>query len=414
MTPSTEPAEPRTLGLMTIGSMEGTLTRQYQIRDIVVALGDVPSGAPLDDVQAALDELHGAHAGLANRLFDHDATRHTIESEMHRACRDSRSDARLLVWANLLVADHRMADVVETFLTHTDGSVREEAFNATDVRSELERRDIGSAQKAASNLLRYFETAGIVESTRHGSTIVGIDRLLNTLHAVAGLVSLAAERAEHLEGLTVSIANRVDFALDRGVNHWVLLTADQFRAAAIPRAPGGATGTAETGSAGAPSDGAGAGGGLGPTSRSAGWEEFKPKDVSDYLARVAARTLRKTRVHEKVVNAYAAWAEAADFQVSSPHPVDLSLISAGQRWIVEVKAVYRGDATRAVREAVGQLLEYRHFLYDDDTGVVALFSEPVGDAYVAYLEAHGLRAVWLVDDEWCGSPTARAEGLSER
>lgn len=398
---------------MTIGSKEGTLTRQYQIRDIVVALGDVAQRASLGDVQAALDGLHGAHAGLANRLFDLDAGGLTVDSEMHRACRDSRSDARLLVWADLLVADHRMAEVVETFLTNSDGSAREDAFNATDVRAELERRGIGSAQKAASNLLRYFETAGIVEATRHGSTIVGIDRLLNTAHAVPGLVILAAERAEGVEGLIVPSADRVDFALDRGVNHWVLLTDGEFRAAAGSGAPAGAPAPVAT-SGGSSGGGANAGGPAGLTSSTVDWEQFKPKNDSDYVVRVASQTLKKSRLHEKVVNEYAAWAEAVGFQVSSPHPVDLSLQLAGKRWIVEVKAVYKGDATRAVREAFGQLFEYRHFLYDEETRVVALFSEPVGDAYVAYLEAYGVRVVWCDDDEWCGSPSSLGESLAER
>lgn len=391
---------------MSIGSLSGTLTRQYQIRDIVVALGQVPQQASLTDIQAALDQAHTAHAGLAARLFDVDSSGRTVHSELHGACRDGRSDARVLVWAALLIADQRLAHVVEQFLTSRDGTLRHERFNAAAVRAELERRRIGSAQKAASNLLRYFETAGIVEGLRQGSTIVGVDRVLSTGHAVPGVVTLALERASYLEGTTVPVGEAVEFAVDRGLNRWLLLTADQFCAAAsaatVAPTSASTTGTPAGSPPSPPPQPA-------STSR---WEGFKPKDDSEYEALVAAQTLRKSRTHESIVNAYAKWAEGQMFRVSSPHPVDLSLQRSNERWIVEVKVISNGDATAAVRQAVGQLLEYRYFLYGSDTRLVALFSEEVGSAYVRYLATLGIAAVWMSGNGWQGSPGAVADGLS--
>ena len=65
--------------------------------------------------------------------------------------------------------------------------------------------------------------------------------------------------------------------------------------------------------------------------------------------------------------------------------------------------VRQGRATSAVREAVGQLLEYRHFLFPSGSALVpiALFSEPIGEAFVTYLAGLGIAAVWKDGEQWC-------------
>lgn len=73
----------------------------------------------------------------------------------------------------------------------------------------------------------------------------------------------------------------------------------------------------------------------------------------------------------------------------------------GTEWLVEAKIVYVGNATSAVRAAAAQLLMYRYLLYSDpQPAMLALFSESVGDVYVASLETVGIGSAWREDDGW--------------
>jgi hypothetical protein len=123
---------------------------------------------------------------------------------------------------------------------------------------------------------------------------------------------------------------------------------------------------------------------------------FKPKDDTEYVARMAKTVLVKSRSHETLVNNFAAWATKKGFHVSNPNNQDLLLETTGRKWIVEAKVLYRGDAMSAARDALSQLFDYRYFLHDDDlsVGLVALFSESIGDAYAGLLTARGIEPVW--------------------
>ena len=90
------------------------------------------------------------------------------------------------------------------------------------------------------------------------------------------------------------------------------------------------------------------------------------------------------------------------------HPRDLVIRGSGVEWLVEAKVVYRGNATHAVRAALAQALEYRFFLHGEPRPrPLALFDQPVGDAYIEFLEAHGVALVWQHDGGWAASPSAR-------
>ena len=74
--------------------------------------------------------------------------------------------------------------------------------------------------------------------------------------------------------------------------------------------------------------------------------------------------------------------------------------------------LYHGDATSAVRAVVGQLFQYRHFLYPQRSPrLLALFSEPVGDAYVEFLEGLGIASIWRSSGGWSASKAAVDDGL---
>lgn len=87
----------------------------------------------------------------------------------------------------------------------------------------------------------------------------------------------------------------------------------------------------------------------------------------------------------------------------------------GTEWLIEANVLYMGNATAAVRSALGQLYSYRHSLYsiDHPPRLMALFSEPIGGAFVAFLESVGVASVWRDQGSWLGSSIAVVEDLAE-
>jgi len=143
--------------------------------------------------------------------------------------------------------------------------------------------------------------------------------------------------------------------------------------------------------------------------------DFKPKDSSDYRAVLVGRELVKSRRHdhERLVVEFGAYAMDRGFLASTEHPQDLVLRRDGATFLVEAKVLYRNNATHAVRGAVGQLLSYSHFLYTADQCpvLVGLFSEPIGYAYVEFLDSLDVLSVWRETGSWVGSPSASTRGL---
>ncbi|MFJ6421740.1 MrcB family domain-containing protein [Streptomyces hydrogenans] len=149
--------------------------------------------------------------------------------------------------------------------------------------------------------------------------------------------------------------------------------------------------------------------------------DFHPKDSGDYTAEIKARQQVKQRSHEKLVEDFGRYVAGRGFTPITlrQHPKDLVLRqqepSEGQEgeWLVEAKIVRHGNPTVAVREALGQLFEYRHFLYAKQAPpfLVGLFSEEIG-VYVSYLEENGIASVWRSDEGWDGSSRARGWGIT--
>lgn len=141
---------------------------------------------------------------------------------------------------------------------------------------------------------------------------------------------------------------------------------------------------------------------------------FAPKNDADYLAQLTGVPLVKTRRHETLVRDYGELAASLALSpATNVHPRDLTLCRGETRWLVEAKVVYSGNTTTAVRDAIGQLLQYRHFLYDtaDSVRLVALFTEPIGDAYVDLLDSLSIQAIWKSAAGWSGSQSALDDGL---
>lgn len=140
--------------------------------------------------------------------------------------------------------------------------------------------------------------------------------------------------------------------------------------------------------------------------------DFKPKNDGEYVSHVIGRSLVKSRRHERLVADFGDWAYKRGWLPSTKdHPIDLMLRGESGAWLVEAKIVYHGNVASAVRACVGQLYEYHHFL-KPDSDLLALFSEPIEEAFVAYLEACGIASVWRDSGTWAGSAATQAAHLS--
>lgn len=153
-----------------------------------------------------------------------------------------------------------------------------------------------------------------------------------------------------------------------------------------------------------------------PKTKPAKPSSFKPKNDFEYMAAIAAHTQIKTRKHETAVREYGVFLqEERQLQPNTNvHPRDMTVVTGATEWLIEVKVVRRGDAVAAAREALGQLLAYRHFIYSsghENVRLLAVFNEEIGGACVEFLEAQGVASVWRSGSAWVGSPTATSASL---
>lgn len=148
---------------------------------------------------------------------------------------------------------------------------------------------------------------------------------------------------------------------------------------------------------------------------------FQPKDSSDYIANIAAKQQIKRRRHEALIAEFGIHIVSRGFTPTTRlmHPRDLVLRrqsegEGGDEWLVEAKVVRHENPTDAVRQSVGQLFEYSHFLYRErslpEPHLIGLFTEDVG-IYSGYLEQRGIASIWRTRSGWDGSPTAEGWGM---
>lgn len=139
---------------------------------------------------------------------------------------------------------------------------------------------------------------------------------------------------------------------------------------------------------------------------------FHPKSEADYTAIISARVQHRTRSHEKLVRLTGEWFKSHGVVIANPHPKDLQIISPVSA-IVEAKVVGRRDPLFAVREALGQLHEYRHFIGPHDAELAILLDAEPTTAVIRYVENHlHMSMLWLVDTDLSGGPLAQARILN--
>jgi len=139
---------------------------------------------------------------------------------------------------------------------------------------------------------------------------------------------------------------------------------------------------------------------------------FEPGVDRPQTVRTASSIERRPR-HETGLRRYGLWLqERGLLPATKVYPRDF-VVRGDPEWVGEYKVVYGTDVTRATREAYSQLKEYRYFMYprDSSIGLLAVFSAPVGDGRVEWLNAEGIAVVWDDRCTWRGCLLATAAGL---
>jgi hypothetical protein len=113
-------------------------------------------------------------------------------------------------------------------------------------------------------------------------------------------------------------------------------------------------------------------------------DPFQAKADTEYSVRIVGGQRRRTRRHEKLVNDCAAWLATRGREPGRNAAVDLGTKEPAV--VIEAKTI-GSYWPSAIREAVGQLYEYRYFkVTEPDAGLVFLAGKPVPEKWVRYLE----------------------------
>lgn len=115
----------------------------------------------------------------------------------------------------------------------------------------------------------------------------------------------------------------------------------------------------------------------------------------------------RTRTHEKLVRVAGEWLKANSLVVANVHPKDLEIISPIPV-IIKAKVVRHRDPLFAVREAIGQLHEYRYFVGPRNANLAVLLDAEPPATLLQYMEDHLQVAVlWLTGDALSGGSLAQ-------
>jgi hypothetical protein len=333
-----------------VGAGVVSLTKFYSVSGLVGELATVSPGMSVSQVREALDVGH-VHRELADDLVLYTEGA-AIDDPMLQACRASAPSARALVWVSLVMADHRVAEIVETYLTDARGKLVSDHFNADRLEAALVSvLPALPTRKAATNILSYLRDSRLVEPDTHGGTIIGIDHTNPTGRFVGDAVRYIIFRLQHLQLPYRADLDDVDAALQVKANHWLNLTPEEFRSAhedddpdALPEPPP-------------------------PRRRGrqppiATEVPLEANNVESFEVSQTSRTA--VRREQPLVIAYKSWMEERKstivrFRFRPPNtPAHLfnDIYDKTRNNLVEAKS----DAMRpSIRMAIGQLMDYRRF-----------------------------------------------------
>lgn len=145
-----------------------------------------------------------------------------------------------------------------------------------------------------------------------------------------------------------------------------------------------------------------------------GTSAFAPKSDTDYIATIRGGVQRRSRSHERLVRLAGEALQRAGAIVSTPHPIDL-LVTTPLPIIVEAKTVGSGAVGHAVRQAVGQLHEYRYFIGPREAALCVLVDAEPGIELQEYVEGElGLLLLWHDGKTLLSGPRTRAQLVLSR
>ncbi len=111
---------------------------------------------------------------------------------------------------------------------------------------------------------------------------------------------------------------------------------------------------------------------------------FEQKSDAEYISTIQSGVRYCTRKHETLVNECAHWLECKGYQPLRSLFVDLAVMKK-TTVIIEAKLIKKENPSNAVREAIGQLHEYRYFNHQY-AGMIMLTSKKLSPEWVRYLE----------------------------
>jgi hypothetical protein len=133
---------------------------------------------------------------------------------------------------------------------------------------------------------------------------------------------------------------------------------------------------------------------------------FKPRADADYTSNVAGGPFRRSRKHETLVNDFARWLSDRGLEAASNAAIDLGLVQPPV--IIEAKIIRADKWATAIREAIGQLYEYRYFqVVTPESELLFLASAEIPQNWLDYLDDdRHIGAAWRTADGF--QMTARA------
>jgi hypothetical protein len=112
---------------------------------------------------------------------------------------------------------------------------------------------------------------------------------------------------------------------------------------------------------------------------------FKTRADTDYIAYISGGAFRRGRTHETLVNDFAEWLASKGLLAASTAAIDLGLEDPPV--IIEAKVIRPGGWASAIREAIGQLYEYRYFqVVAPQSGLLFLASIDIPREWLDYLD----------------------------
>lgn len=338
-----------------VGSGVLSLTKFYSVRDLPGELARVAPGMTHEQVQ---DVLGYMHKQLHDDLVLYDAGG-AVDDPLLQACRSKSTSAPALLWIALVMADHRLAKIVETYLTGPNGKLVPDHFNTDKLETALGGllpANVGK-RKPATNILSYYRDSDLVEPITYGGTIVGAKAQTATAPFVRDAVRYILFRLQHLIlPYPAGSGDDADIALGVKANHWLNLTPKEWRAAfdgtrpdATPNPPSPPPPPRRT-----------------PKPPPVATEvEVEAHNTESY--EVSGQTTRTAvRREQPLVIAYKAWMQKKGSKIvrhkfrppNTPAHLFSDIYDKTRNNLIEGKA----DASRpSIRMAVGQLLDYRRF-----------------------------------------------------